>query len=338
MRSRSRFAQLLLLLSLTTFPARAEVREGPLYEKICESAADNNTVAVEKHGTLFLKSFPKSKHVPAVRKQVLPTLFVEGEYERCLRFGIPLLPKLPQPSLQHDTCVHVLGGSYYYLGQYANARPFLDFHRERYPKSPFRNAATYLHASNLFRLQHWKEAAKFLDQFLVNYPNPRDNIYFAFALYDRAHCHYALEEFPKALANLNRIEAEFPKCVLMDLAYNLKGEICEAQGKIDHAERYYLKGFKHSNELDNKDSAGESLFLLVRLLGQEQLNAKENHRLMDAVAHYDKLWTEYAEASFCKTHVAIAGIHALEKSGRGKEALNRLWKVIQELAEKPHPD
>ncbi|NIP98428.1 MAG: tetratricopeptide repeat protein, partial [Akkermansiaceae bacterium] len=131
-----------------------------------------------------------------------------GEYEKCVEVATVMLPKLPKPSKQHDICLHVLGGSKYYLGSYDEARPYLDEHVETYEKSSFRMAALYFQASNLSRLQYWSAAAELLDKFLTKYPDPGKNVYLPFALYDRANCHFAEDELDPALVKLNRVETE----------------------------------------------------------------------------------------------------------------------------------
>ena len=82
-------------------------------------------LVTEKYGSLFLKTFPDSKHVESVRSMMLTSLFMEGEYEKCIEVATVMLPKLASPSKQHDICLHVLGGSYYYTAclLYTSPRP-----------------------------------------------------------------------------------------------------------------------------------------------------------------------------------------------------------------------
>ncbi|HCQ33226.1 MAG TPA: hypothetical protein DIV54_06970, partial [Verrucomicrobiales bacterium] len=236
---------------LELYHSRAKKREEYLYNLVRTSAIIGEVLVTEKYGSLFLKTFPDSKHVESVRSMMLTSLFMEGEYEKCIEVATVMLPKLASPSKQHDICLHVLGGSYYYTAQYDMARKFLDEHVEMYEKSQFRMASLYFQGSNLSRLQYWGKAAELLDVFLSKYPDPGKNIYLPFALYDRANCHFAEDELDPALVKLNRLESEFPTSDIMDMAFNLKGNVLQTQEEWDPSEEYYKKAMELAKRREN---------------------------------------------------------------------------------------
>jgi tetratricopeptide (TPR) repeat protein len=320
---------------LELFYPKARKREDNLYNLVRTSSVIGEVMATEMYGSRFLKAYPDSTHVPAVRRMMLTSLFYEGEYETCIEVATEMLPKLSEGSKEHDICLHVLGGSYYYTGQYDKAQPLLDQHVEKYPKSQFEQAALYFQASNLSRLQFWSKAAKLLDGFFEKHPDPSKNIYFAFALYDRANCHYAENENAPALAKLDRLETEFPNAEILDMAYNLKGNVLQNEAKRDEAEGYYKKALELAERRDNDVVAGEALFYLVAMLGEKPAGKDPNPRIKDAVPYADKFWKEYGTESPYKTQVAVSQVHALNEVGRGEEALNRLRDVIAEMAANP---
>lgn len=311
---------------------KSKKREEYLYNLVRTSAIIGEVLVTEKYGSLFLKTFPDSKHVESVRSMMLTSLFMEGEYEKCIEVATIMLPKLASPSKQHDICLHVLGGSYYYTGRYDVARKYLDEHVEMYEKSQFRMASLYFQGSNLSRLQYWGKAAELLDSFLSKYPDPGKNIYLPFALYDRANCHFAEDELDPALVKLNRLESEFPNSDIMDMAFNLKGNVLQTQEEWDPAETYYKKAMELAKRRENTIVVGESLFYLVGLLGPEKRGKKENPRVKDAVPYYDEFWKDHGSASPFKAQTAVAGVHPLTVVGREEEALERLQGVIAELA------
>ena len=311
---------------------KATKREEYLYNLVRTSAIIGEVLVTEKYGSLFLKTFPDSKHVESVRSMMLTSLFMEGEYEKCIEVATVMLPKLASPSKQHDICLHVLGGSYYYTAQYDIARKYLDEHVEMYEKSQFRMASLYFQGSNLSRLQYWGKAAELLDAFLSKYPDPGKNIYLPFALYDRANCHFAEDELDPALVKINRLESEFPNSDIMDMAFNLKGNVLQTQEEWDPAETYYKKAMELAKRRENTIVVGESLFYLVGLLGQEKRGKEENPRVKDAVPYYDEFWKDHGSASPYKAQTAVAGVHPLTVVGREDEALERLQGVIAELA------
>ena len=88
---------------------KCKKREEYLYNLVRSSAIIGKVLVTEKYGSLFLKTFPNSKYVESVRSMMLTSLFMEGEYEKCIEVATIMLPKLPKPSKQHDICLHVLG-------------------------------------------------------------------------------------------------------------------------------------------------------------------------------------------------------------------------------------
>ncbi|MEP4077497.1 tetratricopeptide repeat protein [Haloferula sp.] len=316
---------------------KSKNREKYLYNLTRTSSVIGEIYSTEEYGSRFLKTFPNSDHVPAVRRMMLTSLFYGGQYVKCIQIAKPMLAKLAgsAPSKEHDICLHVLGGSYYYTGDYKKAQPLLDQHVEKYPKSSFELAALYFQASNYSRLQFWTKSAKLLDAFLSKHGDPDKNVYLPFALYDRANCHYALDETDAALEKLNRIESEFKDADIMDMALNLKGNVLQNQGKKAEAEEYYIMALKLAERRENDIVAGEALYYLISMLGDKPKKKDQPNRMAEAVPYSDKFWEEYGDSSPYKAQVAVAQVHALGAAGRGEEALNRLRDVIAEMATRP---
>jgi tetratricopeptide (TPR) repeat protein len=264
---------------------------------------------------------------------LLSSLFYEGEYATCIEVASVMIDSLEKGSKEHDICLHVLGGSYYYTGEFDKAQPLLDQHVEKYPKSQFAEAALYFQASNLSRLQMWTKSAKLLDEFFAKFPDMKSNIFYSFGLYDRANCHYAENEFDQALAKLAVLEKEFPNAEVMEMAMNLMGNVQQSLKNPEGAEKAYLAALQLAETRGNANVAGESLYYLVAMLGEQKKGDKEiNPRLKDAVPFADKFWKEHGQTSIYKTQVAVAQVAALDSVGRGEEALNRLQEVISEIA------
>ena len=305
-------------------------RENYLYQLVRTSSLVGLVLKTEEEGQKFLKLFPGSKHVESVRQLMLTGLFFEGEYELCLEVATVMEPKLPKGSKQHDTCLHVLGGSYYYTGQFDKALEPLQKHVKDYPESQFKVAAQYFEASNLAQLQIWDKASQLLDKFLKAYPTPKDNAYLPFALYDRANCHFASEEYPKALEALSRVENEFPDAGNIELVFNLKGNIFQTEGDKEAANSYYTKALDTAQRKENDVVSGESLYYLVGLLGEEKSDT-----IQQAIPYYDQFWERYGDNSPYKAQVAVAGLPALKTAGRTEEGLDRLQGVISQLSKLP---
>lgn len=305
-------------------------RENYLYQLVRTASLVGRVLQTEEEGQKFLKLFPGSQYEESVRSLMLTGLFFEGEYDLCLEVATVMEPKLPVGSKQHDICLHVLGGSLYYTGQFDKAVEPLKRHVKEYPESQFKVASQYFDASNYAQLQIWDKAAELLDKFLKAYPNPKENAYLPFALYDRANCHFAEEEYPEALTNLTRVETEFPDASNRELVFNLKGNVLQTQGNGEEAKDYYLRALELAERKENDLVAGESLFYLVGLLGEEN-----SETLSEALPYYDKFWEKYGDASPYKAQMAVAGMPALIAAERSEEGLDRLQGVIGQLAKVP---
>ena len=314
---------------------KAKKREDNLYNLVRTSSVIGEVFATENYGSRFLKAYPDSQYVPAVRRMMLTSLFYEGEYETCIEVANEMLPKLSEGSKEHDIALHVLGGSYYYTGQYDKAQPLLDQHVEKYPKSQFEQAALYFQASNISRLQFWSKAAGLLDKFFEKHSEPSKNPYYSFALFDRASCHYAENENAPAIEKLTRLETEFPNADMIDLAFNLKGNVLQSDGNRAEAEAYYKKALDLAERRGNATVAGESLFYLVSLLGQKSVGKDDNSRIKEAVPYSDRFWKKYGADSPYKAQMAVSQVHALNAAGRDQEALDRLRDVIAQMANDP---
>ncbi len=322
---------------LETFFATSDRREDNLYNLVRTQSIIGETAGTQLNATKFLKTFPGSDHVPAVRRLMLSSLFYDGKYETCIEVAGPMLKELEKdaPSPEHDLCLHVLGGSYFYTGRYDMAQPRLDEHVEKYPESDFALAALYFQASNESRRQYWSKAASMLDAFMAKYPDPAENTYLPFALYDRGNAHYAEDQPDGALQRVDRIVSEFADSAVTDQAYNLRGNVLQAGGDAEGAREAYAKAFEIAEARGNDVVAGEALYYLVALLGDKKPGASDNEGLEAAVPYADRFWEEYAIGSPYQAQVAVAQVYAMYAAGRGDEALERLQGVISEMAKNP---
>ena len=320
---------------LEAYFSNAEKREDNLYNLVRTCSLVGSVTDTQRYAEAFVKDFPGSKHIPVVRRMMLSSLFYEGRYEDCIEVAAPMLDKLEAGTPEHDTCLHVLGGSYFYTGQYDKAQPMLDQHVKEYPKSLFLIPATYFQAANVARLQSWDKAGSLLDAFIDKYPDPAKNPFLPFALYDRATCHYAQEQSEAALEKLDRIVKEFRDSNVIDQAFNLRGNVHQTLENPERAEKDYLAALEIAEKRNRNVVAGESLFSLVALIGPETAGKKENPRIQEAVPYADKFWAKYSEDSPYKSRMAVAQFAALDAAGRGDEALERMQKVISEVAKQP---
>ncbi len=320
---------------LEDFHSHAEKREENLYNLVRTSSILGEINATEIEARKFLSTFPDSPYVPAVRRLMLSSLFFNGEYDSCIQIAEPMLPTLEEGTPEHDLCLHVLGGSFFYTGEFDKARPLLDQHVEKYPESPFVIAARYFQASNESRLQFWQRAARLLDEFLNTYPDPEENIYLPFALFDRATTHYAEDQNEAALAILNRLIEEFSTSAVIDMTYNLRGNILQSDDDLVAADESYLKALEIAEKTGNSSVAGEALYYLVNVSAEQMGDQPEDPFAVRAIEFAERFWNEFAETSPFQTQVAVVQMKPLGNLGRYREGLDRLQSVISEMARIP---
>lgn len=322
-------------LQLEDFYPKAEKREENLFHLVRTSSVISDMRTVQKYGARFLQDFPGSKHAPDVRKLMLSSLFFDGEYEDCITIASELIESgtVKEGTPEHDLALFVLGGSFYYTGQYDKAAPLLEDHVKLYKDSNFKAPAAYFQASNLTRLQYWAKAGGLLDAFLKDFTEGADS-YIPLALYDRANVHYAEEQYVPAIGILDRLTSEFEDSPVTDQAYNLLGNVNQAEGRLEDAETAYIKALEIAEARGNDGVAGEALYYLVALLSVEE-GGEPGPRVGDALPYADRYWQQYSEGSPYQAQVAVAQVPAFYASNRGNEALERLQKVISFMAKQP---
>ncbi len=321
-------------LQLEKYFPKSEKREDNLFHLVRTSSVIGSVMTTQKYGELFLATFPESKYKPDVQKMMLSSLFFDGKYEICIEIAGDIIEnkKATEGTAEHDLVLFVLGGSYFYTGQYDKAAPLLDQHVEKYPESVFAMSASYFQASNVSRLQFWSKAAKLLDAFLDKYKSDPNQSYIPLALYDRANAHYAEEENEPALEKTERIIKEFADSPVTDQAYNLRGNVLQVLEQRYEAEAAYLKAIEIGEIRANDGVVGEALYYLTAMLGEHKKGEDFGPRMKDAVPFADKYWKEYSEGSPYRSQVAVAQMYAMESVGRGDEALARLQEVISDMA------
>jgi tetratricopeptide (TPR) repeat protein len=279
--------------------------------------------AIAESTSSFIQEFPSSASAPIARQLTLSSLFQGGRYQDALKLASATVGTVKEGSVEHDYCLHVIGGSLYYLGQYGKAKTPLDEHVAKYPNSRNAQAAEYFRAANLAKLREWDEATPLLDSFLLKYSDPGTNPFMPFALHDRAACHFGNGDFDAALADIVAGKA-FPDSEITEATLALEGNIQRSRGKPEEAKKAYLKALEIAEKRKNRALVGELLLELVSMLGE--------HSPKEAASYADLYWKDFAEASRFRPQMAVAQLKPLSATNRQNEALERLAQIIAELA------
>ncbi len=310
-------------------------REDYLYNLVRTSSLLGEPEITAAESRKFIETFPDSAYVPTVRRLMLASLFFNENYSACIQIATEMLPTLEEGTDEHDMCLHVLGGSYFYTGRYDEAKPLLDQHVETYPESEFLLSARYFQASNEVRLQFWQRAARLLDQFIEDFPDPADNSYYPIALFDRVRVHYAEEQNDAALTIINRILSEFPDSQVVDQALIQKGNIHQSEGELEKAYEAYQMALEIAESRRNHDIAGDAIYFMANVSAERITEDENDPFAVKSVGYAERFWDEFATGSPFKTQMAVVQMEPLGNLGRFSEGLERLQSVISEMARTP---
>ena len=293
----------------------------------------DNKLAV-RSGQEFLSEFPQHRYADALKSYVMVNLYVNNDYESCVAWGRATLPSLKPDSKEMDGMLHLLGASLYYAGKFAEAEPYLKRHFEKFPKSLYRDAAEYLHASVYSKLGQWQKALKLLDGYLQSHQagaGESGSIYIPFALYDKAFVLYSQGKLDQAEKVLVKFQGKYLKSRAKPQAQILLGNIYISKKQRRYAELAYSAAIAAARNIGDERSLDEAQYLMIRLLGKRLWDGLTNKRILDALPYYDdfmKRNEKRAEKSPFYTQIITAALDALDKAGRKLDAMISLEKAV----------
>ncbi len=307
-------------------------RENYLFQLFRIGSELGRAAESEAYGRSFLKNFPKSERAETVRVLILSSIFKARDYEKAKATASEWIDQLPKNSLQHDVCLHVIGGSLFYLGEYEKAKPYLEEHCKLYPESKFAATAGYLRAANYSQLDDYENAQKYLEGFIKQFSDPSKNIYLSYALFDLANVHFVQQEFDQSLVYLDRIEKEFGTAPIAGAAFNLKGSILQSQeGGEEKALAYFKKSYDMAKKGGSSSSESEALFYLISLLGDKNAAKAAGAKQEDVLPYFDEFWKKYQKSPYL-ANVVVSSAEALAKAGRYAVLLPALESSIASTA------
>lgn len=316
------------------FP-HAEKREDNLYNMARTAFMVDGGSNALPDAQKFLAEYPESKHAPAIKRLMFASLFAEQRYEECVESASQMIDQLKPGTPDHDICLHVLGGSHFYLGNYDTAKPLLARHINEYPKSDSKVAAAYFNAANYYRMNDIENAAKWLDSFIQTYSNPDENPFLPFALLDRATVHYMNEENEKAIEVATRLIKQFPDHSVEDQALNLRGNGHLSLENNKEAMADYEVALKLAERWEHEVVAAEALFSIADLMVAEGVALKGDEgkaRIKEAMPFIQKFWDTYGSDSPLRRQMAVMQIPVYVEHDRLPDALERLQAIVAELA------
>lgn len=316
------------------FP-HAERREDNLYHLARTAFMVDGGANALPDAKKFLAEYPDSKHAPSIKRLMFASLFAEQRYEECVESASEMIGQLTPGTKDHDICLHVFGGSHFYLGNYETAKPLLQQHIEQYPDSDSKVAAAYFNAANYYRMQEIDKAGELLSAFIEKYPSAESNPFLPFALLDRATVHYMNEENKEAVQLASRLIDNFKDHSVEDQAFNLRGNAYLAMEENREAQDDYVVALEVAQRWDHDVVAAEALFSLADLAvseGEAMKGDEGSARIKEAMPYIKNFWENYGMDSPLRRQMAVMQLPVFMEFDRLDEALERLRAIIKELA------
>lgn len=238
-----------------------------------------------------------------------------------------------------------LADSLYPLALYSTQKhveaeaPFAEYVKN-YPGGANREIVLYHRASNSLVLGKMREAAEQYEDFLKAFPESER--FLDAALADLAIARFNLEDYPAAIAAVDRLVASRPESVQAGRSLNLKGDALLVQsGRLTKESKEEKAALRQSGleaylaaiEAGKKAQAKDP----DRLDFHKQVVAEAIWKTADiyytdgaiekGIAQYDSFFPDYAGTSF-EPQISIFSLEHLEKAGRGEEALTQVEKMI----------
>jgi tetratricopeptide (TPR) repeat protein len=288
-----------------------------LFGTIRCSLATEQMDKAKEWATQFRKEFPDHQYAGSVSILMLESVFQSKQYDEAVTLAGEIRESLAKDAKERDFTDFVIGASLFNTGKTEAAKAELEAHAKRFPDSRFKEPVRYFEASCSVRLKAWKEAASKLEAFVRAFP---DSDYLGYALLDKATCHFQLGQFSQCLEVTDILMKQRPDFGDLDRALALRGDSHLMLKANEQAEAAYLK----SKELG--EAAGDAhASVVARVLVQLVRVANAMKKQADVIAYYDAYKAKY-KVGFYDAEIIVAALWALEKAGRGKEAMEQLEK------------
>jgi tetratricopeptide (TPR) repeat protein len=300
-------------------------QENAFFASASASASEGNVINLpgddvrdEKSTTSAVVLSPAIKH--------LEETFQSKDYAGAVAEVRSLIAGLAEGSPDLDMAMFIEGVSLYYTGRHEEAQLPLNRHLVDFPLSSHARSAHYFAGSNLLKQSCWRAAGNVLDEFIHTHP---ESVLMAYALYDRATVHLALNEYQACFSQAERIEANFGDSALVDRAGLLKGEVLKRTGKMAQSEGAFIIAKNAAQRAGHVKVAAYALRKLIEVSGQQG-------RWTDSAAYYDTFFLNYSTSSQALT-AAAAGLPTLSKLNRTMVGLNRLEDMIIAISKETIP-
>ncbi len=317
---------------------KSKARPEILHEAARFSTLLGDYSSAQYYGDKFMKEFPDHRLENNVATFMLQSLFTAREYNTVMDVCEKVRKKYEPGDPARELADHLYGAALYFLGNHIEAQEPLDLFAEKYPDSGNREAALYYQASNYVITGKFPKAAGLLDVYFQDFPQSK---FLDLALFDRATCHFNLEEYDKSIAAIERLRTERKDSVVLDRALNMGGDAYDVKAGLDledeaeniklteKALEYFSAAIGEGKKRKRKASVSEALARSADL-------SMRLEKWDDAVKYYDSFFPDY-EGTYWEPQISVFTMEALEKADRAEDGLKQLEKMINFMGnQEPH--
>ncbi len=329
-----------------------DMPQGPRGEILHEAARLSSSLgdysAAQYFGEKFAAEIPEEHPLRNnVSTFMLQSLFTARAFDEVTSISQQVRERYPTGDPQRELADSLYPLALYSEQKYSEAEPLFAEYVSAYPEGGNREIVLFHRASNSLILGKMREAAEQYEDFLKEFPTSER--FLANVLTDLAIARFNLQDYPAAVANVERLVAERPDSVQVGRAQNLRGDALIIQASQLSKEQEDLKAKMRQDGLDaylaaakggvaalasepdrseaHRETVGEAIWKAADIYFQDGLMEK-------GLAQYDAFVPEYS-GTFYEPQISIFALEHLEDAGRGEEGLVQVEKMILHLGGKP---
>lgn len=331
------------------FPEMPEAIRGEvLHEAARLSSLLGDYPAAQYFGEKFATEMPEDHPLRNnVSTFMLQSLFTSRAYEEVINISKKVRDRYPSGDPQRELADSLYPLALYSTQKHEEAEAVFAEYVKAYPGGGNREIVLFHRASNSLILNKMREAAEQYEDFLKEFPESErflDNV-----LADLSIARFNLEDYPAAIANVDRLTAARPASIQVGRTQNVKGDALIIQsdrlGKEEKDQAAELRkaglaaylaaveGGKAALASDpdrtdfHKETVAEAIWKSTDIYFTDGETEK-------GLAQYDTFFPDYA-GTFYEPQISIFSLEYLEAAGRGEEGLVQVEKMILFLGSKP---
>jgi outer membrane protein assembly factor BamD (BamD/ComL family) len=278
---------------------------------------------------------------------MLQSLFTSRNFDEVIRISQRVRERFPSGEPQRELADSLYPLALYSQQKHTEAEPIFAEYVKAYPQGGNREIVLFHRASNSLILRKMREAAEQYEDFLKEFPTSErflDNV-----LADLAIARFNLQDYPAAIANVDRLSTERPNSIQIGRTQNVKGDALILQAGSLSKEQEEQKATMRQAGLDaylasvkggtaalasdpdradfHKETIAEAIWKAADIYFQDEKTEK-------GLEQYDAFFPDYA-GTFYEPQISVFSLEYLEGAGRGEEGLVQVEKMILFLGNKP---